>query len=137
MLEDGRRPEAREVGLLCQRLPPVARVGHRAEQGGAQRGTLARLQQADRRAHRDQHQRERGQQAAGTTLVEVADPDPAIPAGTDDQQVGDQIAAEHEEDIDAEETAPYPGQALVERQDGQDRQRAHAVQARRPPGGVA
>ncbi|PNE38130.1 hypothetical protein AOB60_28855 [Streptomyces noursei] len=56
---------------------------------------------------------EGGQQPAGPAHPEVAQVDAAAAAVFGQQQVGDQVAAEDEEDVDAEETAGQPGRVDV------------------------
>jgi hypothetical protein len=113
-------------------LPPVARIRHGAENRWAQRGTLSGFEQAHRRGDRDQHEGERGQQPARATLVEPAEPDATVFAVPGDKQVGDQVPAEHEEDIHAKEAAGNPRQSLVERQYCQDSERTDPIKPRYP-----
>ena len=56
--------------------------------------------------------------------------DPATALELADQERGDQVAADDEEDVDAEEAAGHPLQSRVIAEDGEDGQRPHRVDAR-------
>src|SRR5262249_36611537 len=70
-----------------------------------------------------------GQEAARPPGPESTQVEPAAARSLGDQQVGDQVAAEHEEDVDTQVSAQCPRYALVEGHDGQDREGPHAVEA--------
>ena len=74
-----------------------------------------------------------GQQAAGPAEVELADVDAAAVAVLGEQQRRDQVAADREEHVDAEEPARHPGDVGVVQQHGADAERAQAVEARDVP----
>ncbi len=83
--------------------------------------------------HRDDHDREGGQEAQGAAGVERAEPDPAAALPLLDEERGDQEPAEDEEDVDPEEPAldlewRRLDQRAVEEHDREDRDGAHAVE---------
>ena len=122
MLQWRQRTEALEVRHVVQDLIPVAGVSDRGEQGGAQFGAAGRLDDRGGRAHRQQHHRERRQQATSP-----ADPEVTQPRSLPGEQVGDEETAQHEEHVDAEKTAAERVQVFVVTHDGEDRDRAHAI----------
>ena len=74
------------------------------------------------------HERERGQEAAGTAGPEGAEVHAVAALALADQQGGDQEAADDEEDINAEEAAGEPGFVGVEDDDGEHGEGADAVE---------
>jgi len=116
-------------------LRPVAAEGHRAEQRAPQAGQLIRLKEGHRGGDGDQDHGERGQEPACPACPEATQVEPfhpPAPAGLSDKKVGNQVAGQDEEHVDAEKPAGHPGEALVKGHDGQHRKRAHAVQAAQP-----
>ena len=118
------RRRCREPGKVRGVLrdqPPVADVarcrGHRA----AQRRELRPLQQGDPGGDNGQHDEQRGQEPARAALPEAEEPQPAGRGLLGQQQVGDEVAAQGEEDADAEQAALSPAEADVVGDDGQDR----------------
>ncbi len=123
------RPEHREVRLVTQRLPPVARVGDGGQQAGPQRRQLIWLEHGDRGRDGGQHHRQAGQQPAGPADPEAAQVKPAAVVPRGGQQVSDQVSADDEEHVHAEEPAGQPEESLVEGQHRQHRDPAQPVQA--------
>ena len=133
VLQRVRRPELREVGLVPD-LPPVAGVRHRPEQCLPQRGQLARLDDGRRRGHGDQQHGQRREQPARPPRPERAQPQAAVPVPLGDQQIRDQVPAEHEKDVNAEEAPGKRRELLMKGDNGKHGQRAQPVQPRRPRG---
>ncbi len=127
-VQEHRRPaELVEVRLVGEHEVPVGDVAERRQRGPAQLGDLARV---DDHHHRqdDGHHREEGRQQP----PRAADPEPhqvdgpgGAPLG--EQQRGDQVAADHEEHVDAEEAARQPGGADVVGDDRGDGEGPQAV----------
>ena len=139
VLQRRRRAEHREVGLVVQGLPPVARVSDRREQPRPQGRQLIRLEHGDRCRDRHEHDRQAGQEPPGSADPESAQIDSAAPIPRRGEQVGDQVSADDEEDIHAQEASGQPGYSLVEGQDHEHRDSPQAVQATSPrarPGGA-
>src|SRR5262249_8892068 len=78
---------------------------------------------------RDQH-RHRRQEAPRPPQPEAAELDVAAALELAQQQRGDQVAADHEEDVDAEEAARHPAEPGAVAEDGEHRQGPHRVDAR-------
>src|SRR5256885_16651636 len=78
---------------------------------------------------REHHDHERGEQAPRAPQPEAAQVDPVSRLPLDEQQRWDQVPAEDEEEVDAEEAARQPVDAGVVEEDGRDRHRAQSVQA--------
>ncbi len=130
VLERWRRPELGEVRVVRQRLPPVAGVGDRGEQRRPERGQLGRLDHGRGRGHHDEQDRQGRQQPPGPPGPESAQVQPAVPVPLGGQQVGDQVSAEHEEDVDPEEPPGKCGQLLMKGNNGNNGQCAQPIQAR-------
>ena len=88
----------------------------------------------------DREQREqRGQQAPGATQVEQSQRDPAGLPALGEEQRRDEVAADDEEHLDAEEPAGRPAdlvpadEVVVEHDDGEHRDRAQAVEPGQVP----
>ena len=120
----------RDVRLVLEDLPPVRRVAERGDDVAAERADL--VGQEDDREQRDgrEHEEQRGQQPAGPAQVELADVHAATVAVLGEQQRGDQVAADREEHVDAEEAARHPGDVGVVEQDRAHAERAQAVEPR-------
>jgi len=127
-------PELGEVGVVAPDLRPVGHVGQRREGVDAQRrGPFGRRGHVAVDGHADKEQEQRGEEPPGPAQVEGAEGEVA---GADDlaqQQGGDEVAAEHEEDVDPEQPTGRPGDAPVVEHDGQHGHRAQAVEARQVP----
>ena len=95
-----------------------------------------------RRVERDHahHQEERREEPPGAAQVEPPEPDVVVLAPVAEEQARDQVAADHEEHVDAEEAARHPLHVAVIEQHGDDRERPAGRRARgctRPAGGAA
>jgi len=146
LLLDRERPQVRqhvaaadelEVRLLLAQRPPVADVERSAGEVAQELlGDVGRDRRHEDRGA-DEHEDERGEQAARAPDVEALEVDAAAHADLGQQQRGDEEAADDEEQVDAEEAAGQPLDAEVVDHDGGDRDRAQAVEpadARRRPG---
>ncbi len=129
MVERRRRREAGEVGDVVEDQPPVVEVTDGAELGHAKVAGLMRADHGHPSHHHDQHQEEGGQQAPGAGQPEGLQFDPAL-VDLVEQDVGDQVAAEGEEDADAEQAPFRPVEFEVVEDDAEHRDRAQAVEAR-------
>ena len=133
LLLHAQRPQVEErllVGALIE-VPGVRpRQEVRHERGARERvardgGDVDRRQQRPRGdEHGRQHERERGQQAARATRVEVGEGERALVARVDHQR-GDQEAGDHEEHVHAREPAR---RGVGERVEEHDRGHGHAAQ---------
>ena len=117
---------------MLQSLPPVAGVGQRGEQCLPEAGQLIRLEYGDRCGDGHKHGHEAGQQSPGPPDPEAAQIQPSSVIPGRGQQVGDQVSADDEEDIHAEEPAGQAGELFMERHDRQHRDTAQAVKTGRP-----
>ena len=126
-----RRPlELVEVGRAAQDEVPVHRVGEGGEEVTLEAGQLLPDEQDADQGDGEQQCEHRGQEPAGPAEPEVLQADGAVAPVLAEQQHRDQVAADHEEHLDAEEAAPQPrGVAVVD--DHRDHgQGAQAVQPR-------
>ena len=133
VVERAGRGEAGEVGDVAEDQLPVADVEGRGDDAVAE---LLRLGGAEDRHpgdDDDEHREQRRQQAPGAGEPEAAEPDVAAARQLREQDVGDQVAAEGEEDADPEQAAGRPAEAEVEGDHGEDGDGAQPVQ----PGHVA
>ncbi len=139
LLLDRERPEVGEergalelveVGLVAEDEVPVGDVGERGDRVAAQLVDAVGLDDrgGDHR-HRDQHP-DRRQQPPRPPQPEA--PQPHVPAAAElaQQQRGDQVAADHEEDVDAEEAARHPADGGVVEEHREHRQRPQGVDPR-------
>ena len=118
-----------EVGLLVEDEVPVGDVGERGDRVAAQGVDPVGLDdRGDDHRHRDQDA-DRGQQAARAPDPEPPEPDVSAAAVLGEQQRGDQVAADHEEDVDAEEPPRHPPDARVVEEDGEHGDRPQRVDA--------
>ena len=78
--------------------------------------------------HHEEHREQRREEAAGPPVPEPLQPDPAVLLPVGQQQARDQVPADHEEDVDAEEATRDPLLVAVVQQDGDDRDRAEAIE---------
>ncbi len=116
LLLHGQRPQVAQRGECAGRgvpltdvdLVPVAAVEQPAEEVAAGAAHRVALEQrhvdGDAREHDDQGR----QQAAGATQPELLEVDEPLALVLTDQQQGDEVAADHEEHLDAEEPAAEP-----------------------------
>jgi hypothetical protein len=109
--------------------PPVVDVERCRDRVAPHGGQLGRLGQRHPGQDRHQHREQRGQKAARSPQPEIAEADPPAAIPLVDQQVGDEIAAEGEEDADPQHASRSPGQLEVVGDDGQDGDRPQSVQA--------
>ena len=128
--EQRRGLELFEVGLVAEDEVPVGEVEERGERVAAQRVDPVRLDdRRDDHRHRDEDA-DRRQQAPRPPQPEPADPDVAAAPVLAEQERGDQVAADHEEDVDAEEAARHPADARVVEEDGEHGDRPQRVDPR-------
>ena len=121
-----------EVRAVRDDLVPVREVEERAEHVAA--GVAEVLAREDRREdERPEHDDdEGGQQPTRTSQPEAAQVDPVSRLPLDEQQRGDEVAAEDEEEVDTEEAARQP----VDAASGRGRRPRPRARAGRPiPGG--
>ena len=103
----GERP-GRGVPLADEDLVPVAAVQQPADEVAAGAPERVALEQRHVHGQAGEQQEHGRQQAAGTTQPELAEGDAPGALVLGDQQQRDQVAADHEEDLDAEEPAAQP-----------------------------
>ncbi len=103
-----RTPELLEVRAVGRDEVPVGRVRQRRQDLRPQLGRLVAEEEHHDDAGRGQQQVERGQEPAGPAPVEAAHADGARTVVLLQEQHGDQVAADHEEDVDAEEATRQP-----------------------------
>ena len=110
---------------------PVRDVQQARESVAANRRQLARLR-PHHGVERDgrEHEEQRREQAPGPPRPERGQTDPARGLPLGEQQRGDEVAADHEEDVDAEEAALRPGDLAVVQDHGGHREGAQPVEAR-------
>ena len=139
MLEQLRPTGLGDVRAVRDDLPPVARVGERGE--GVRTQCPDRVGQEEQRVRDDDGEQgeQRRQQAPGAADVELAQRHTARLASLAQEQRRDEVAADDEEDLDAEEAARRPpgfvptDQVVVEHDHGEHRDAAQAVEARQVP----
>ena len=122
--------EGVEVAGLGEDEPPVRHVADGRQRVVAY-PTHVRLAGEEQgvEAHAHQHEEKGRQQAPRPAGPEATEADGTGAAPFDEQQGRDQITAQHEEDVDAEETTARPGLSGVERDDRQHRDAADAVES--------
>jgi hypothetical protein len=133
VLQQRRAPEAGEVRVRGEDLVPVVDVEDRGQRVDPE---LSEIGGEERRHHDhadDDHGHRGGQQAPSPCAPEPEQVQRAGAPVLGQQQRCDQVAAEDEEDIDAEEPARQPRDAGVVQQHAGHRDRPDPVQA----GGVA
>jgi hypothetical protein len=113
-------------------LVPVARISGRSRQRRPENGQLIRFGDGHRRGDGDQQCGQGGQQPARPAHPEPAQTQPAAPGMPGDQKIGDQVAAQHEKDVNAEETPRCHTHSDVESDDGEYRKRPDAVKTGNP-----
>ena len=151
LLLHGEAPEVakRREGACCGvplAHPDLVPVGHVAEPGeniAAQPGQFVAFPDPRVRDQQDEHEEQRRQQASRAASPELPQADPARSLVLTDEQQRDQVAADHEEDLDAEEPTRQPLVVGVVHHHRDDGERAHPVEARqvgharqRPPAAV-
>jgi len=128
--EQARPLEGFEVGLVGEDEVPVGEVEERGQRVATELVDPVRLD--DRGEHHRQRDQDpdRRQQPPRPAQPEAAEPQVAVAAELAQQQRGDQVAADHEEDVDAEEAAGHPVEAGVVEEDGEHGERPQGVDAR-------
>ncbi|MFT3852604.1 MAG: hypothetical protein QM733_07700 [Ilumatobacteraceae bacterium] len=139
LLLHGQRPQVpqrgerrrRRVPLADGDLVPVAAVGDRPDEVAASLTLRCRVEEreVDRRA--DEEDDERRQQPTGSPQPEALETDGALALVLADQQQRDQVAADHEEHLDPEETTRQPRVIGVVDDHRQHGERADPVEPRR------
>ena len=129
-----------EVRRAADDQVPVGDVGQRREDLRLQVAELAAVEQGDEGDGDREQQPQGGEQASTATDPEVPEVDPSLAGLLADEQRRDQVAADHEEDLDAEEATLHPTEAGVVGDDREDGDRPDAVDAgqvaeTRTPGG--
>ena len=131
VLEHRLAAEAREIRLLVEDQVPVGDVAERRDHGPAEFRCLVREEHDDVRARHRDHREQRREQPPRAVEVEAAESEPAtVPPPCVEQHRRDQVTAEHEEHVDAEEPAAEPSELGVVQEHGGDREGAHTVQRR-------
>ncbi len=139
LLLDGQRPQVLEqrrtsygleVGLLAEDQVPVGDVPQGRQHVPTQPGHLP-WQEHDRVGERDHEDDvEGGQQPPGASHPECLEVYAAPLAPLGEQQRGDEVAADDEEDLDAQESSRKKGGAAMVEEHGDNGQGAQPVQAR-------
>ncbi len=117
LLFDGERPQVAQrherlvggVALTDEDLVPVAAVEDAPEEVATGAALGLTVEQRHVHRHRAHHHHHRRQQAPSAAHPELAEGDPTVTFVLADQQQRDQIAADHEEDLDPEEATAQPG----------------------------
>ncbi len=127
-----------EVALPGEDEPPVGHVGQRGERVAPQRRERVGFGEppgVDR--HQKEKEEQSRQEAPGPALVEAEERHRARAAPFSDEQRRDEVAGQHEEDVDAEESAAEPGRPGMESEDADDGHGTDAVETRHMvPGGA-
>jgi hypothetical protein len=127
-----------EVALVLEDEAPVRDVEDRGESVTAQVDLALAGGERDREARPDHHEQSRKEPPC-PSRPERPESDPTRGIELGEQQRGDQVAADHEEQVDAEEPARKQRDPGVVDEDGSDRERPKPVdtpevgQARRQP----
>ena len=117
-----------EVRVVRRDQVPVHVVEERAGDVAAGVGEVLAREDRGQDQRREHDDDEGGEEASGTTHPEAEQIDPVPGLPLDEQQRRDQVAAEDEKEVDAEEAARQPVDARVVEEDGHHRERAQAVQ---------
>jgi len=128
VLEQRRSADGFEVRLVLEDEPPVGDVGERGEEVTAEAMTLVGRQQRDEQRHRHQQRADGRQQATSSTTPEAPQLQMAGPFDVGQQDAGDEETAQHEEDVDTQETALGPRQVGVIGDHGADGQGPETVE---------
>jgi hypothetical protein len=92
----------------------VRRERERRQRGSSKRDLLVRQEHRESQQQCcGRHGAECGEQPPHAPRIEGRNPDPSTAHLLADQQAGDQVAGDHEEDVDARESASRPGHADV------------------------
>jgi len=122
-----RAPELGEVALVLEDEAPVRDVEDRRQRVAVQLDARAAIDRGrDQQADAEQ-QEQRRQQAPRAPGPEAPERDAAVLRELGDQQRRDQVAADDEEDVDAEEAAGQPAAVGVVDEHGGDGDRAEPV----------
>ncbi len=140
LLLDGERPEMAqqrrpaqrlEVGLVLEDEVPVGHIGETGERIAAQRGDFGRQEDDGVQKRAGDEREERRKQSARAPAPEGEHVDAArAAAALGKQQRSDEVAADHEENIDAEEASPEQADISVVDEDGGHREGAQAIDRR-------
>ena len=122
--------ERLEVRQAAEDVPPVLEPEQRRADVGAQLGEQGMVEQDAERRHDDDHEHDGREQAPHATQPELGEVDGAGLLEFGHEQAGDEIAGEDEEDGDAEQAAKRELEVEVIADDGDDGERAQAVERR-------
>ena len=124
-----RRPADRdEVRDLVEDQVPVLDVEDRGDRLAPKlRDRVGEEEQGVEGDH-PHHQEEGRQEPPRTAEVEPPEPDVVVLAPVAEEQAGDQVAADHEEDVNAEEAAGHPLHVAVIEEHGNDRERPQPIE---------
>ena len=109
---------------------PVRVVEERTDRVATRVREVAAREDCGEDQRREHDENEGRQQPPRAPQPEAAQVDAVAGLPFDQQQRCDQVAAEHEEEVDAEEAAGHPVDAGVVDEDADDRERAEAVEPR-------
>jgi hypothetical protein len=107
---------------------PVGHVPQRREHVCPQPRDLAGQEQDGVRKRNDEHQVERGQKPPRSPEPESLQVDRAAGSPLREQQGGDEVSAQHEEDLNPEEPPGYPRDPGVVEEHGDDSERTQPVE---------
>ncbi len=107
---------------------PICHVPQRREYVAAQTSDLARQEHDGVRERDHEHQVERGKQPPRSPQPEGLYIDVPQPTPLREQQRRDEVAADDEEDLDAQEPSRDPGQPAVVEEHGDDGERSQPVE---------
>ncbi len=125
-----RERAGRGVPLTDPDLVPVRHVADPAEDVTAQLAELLAFEDPRVRDHQQEHEEQRRKQSPSAASPEATKADVPGPFVLTDEQQRDQVAADHEENLDPEEAARQPDVVGVVHHHGDDGERPHAVEAR-------
>ena len=119
-----------EIALPGEDESPVRHISHCRERITPKRGERVRFgEPSGVGRHEEQEEQEAGKEAARSPLVETEKRHRAGSAPFGDEQRCDEVAGQHEEDIDAEKPATEPGHSGMESEDTDHGHGADAVES--------
>ena len=130
VLQQRRATRALEVREVAEDEEPVLDVEQRGDHLAAELVEHVGEEEDRVQRHHEEHGEERREQSTGPAVPEPLEADAVGLLVVGQQQARDQVAADHEEDVDAEEPAGDPALVGVVEQHRDDRERAQAVERR-------
>ncbi len=128
MLEQRRPRRILEVRVLADDQEPVRDVGPGRQRIGAETGHVVGQDDDRERDHGHDQRADRREEPPGPAPPEVSDVESACPGVLAQQEARDQVAADHEEQVDAEESARQQVRIQVVGEHGDDRERTQSIE---------